>query len=87
MTVDEFSRWWRQSKATTYRQIQAGQIPVVRIRENGALRIPRDELEARLGCDQVSVVGPSSAAGEPAERRAPAVPAVARAAARGDEER
>lgn len=48
MTVDEFSRWWRQSRATTYRQIQAGQIPVVRIRENGALRIPRDRLEAQL---------------------------------------
>ena len=88
LTLREAAAVFGLSERTLRRYVEARVVPVVQPAGRGfAIRIDEAELERLLGGDQVSAVGPSSAADETAERRAPAVPAVARAAARGDGER
>jgi excisionase family DNA binding protein len=49
LRVNELAAEWRQHPATIYRKIESGEIPAVRLGGPHAhIRIPVDELEARL---------------------------------------
>ena len=49
LTVAELAAEWRQHPASIYRKVQAGVLPAVRLGgPHAAIRIPVDELEARL---------------------------------------
>ncbi len=66
LSVTEAASLLRLSEPTIYRRVQDGSLPVVRLSENGAIRIPRSALEP--GGEKVSASpGPlvHSAAGGP----------------------
>ena len=65
LTVAEFAALLRVSEPTVYRRVADGTLPVVRLSENGAIRIPASALEfARAG---------ESSAGRAGDRNSPAV--------------
>ncbi len=45
LTVAEFAARLRVSEPTVYRRVADGTLPVVRLTENGAIRIPADALD------------------------------------------
>ena len=46
VSVQEAARLLDLSEATVYRRVWDGSLPVLRLSEGGAIRIPRDALEA-----------------------------------------
>ena len=57
LTVAEFAARLRVSEPTVYRRVRDGTLPIVRLSENGAIRIPASALEfpASRAADHSSV--------------------------------
>jgi excisionase family DNA binding protein len=54
LSVGEVAKWLRLHPHSVYRKIHAGELPAVRLGEDGALRIGADELERWLATHEVS---------------------------------
>ena len=70
LTVGEFAARLRVSEPTVYRRVRDGTLPIVRLTENGAIRIPASALDfpASRAADRSSVtaVEPQAHGGEAA---------------------
>jgi excisionase family DNA binding protein len=47
LAPSEVAHLLNASKSSVYRAVESGDLPHVQLRPNGAVRIPRDELEAK----------------------------------------